>query len=82
MSSPTGNTDSVAALKYAQARRQWGALIKFFTITEVAECLNISTRTVRRWIKSGALPVHSIGGVVRVSDADFAAFLAVRRNGA
>jgi hypothetical protein len=35
---------------------------------------------VRRWIKSGALPVHRINGVVRISGADFAAFLAALRD--
>jgi excisionase family DNA binding protein len=53
--------------------------LRFRTIGEVANCLVVSTRTVRRWIKSGALPVHRINGLVRVSEADFAAFLAVRR---
>jgi len=53
---------------------------KFYTIEQIADCLVVSTRTVRRWIKSGALPVHRINGVVRASEADFAAFLAARRD--
>ena len=53
--------------------------IKFYTSDEIAEALGVSLRTVRRWIKSGALPVHRIGGLVRISEADFAAFLALRR---
>jgi len=52
---------------------------RFLTITDVADALSVSTRTVRRWIKSGALPVHSIEGILRISEVDFAAFLAVRR---
>jgi excisionase family DNA binding protein len=55
------------------------ALPRFLTITQVADALSVSTRTVRRWIKSGALPVHLIEGILRVSEADFAAFSAVRR---
>lgn len=53
---------------------------RFFTIAQVAEALNVHIRTVRRWIKSRVLPVHRIGGVVRIAEADFAAFLVVRRN--
>jgi excisionase family DNA binding protein len=52
---------------------------RFFTITQVADAVSVSPRTVRRWIKSGALAVHSIEGIVRVSEVDFLAFLAVRR---
>jgi excisionase family DNA binding protein len=51
----------------------------FCTIADVAERLDVCERTVRRWIKAGALPVHRIGGLVRISEADFAAFLALRR---
>jgi excisionase family DNA binding protein len=37
--------------------------------------LNVSPRTVRRAIESGALPVHRFGRLVRISDADLQAFL-------
>jgi excisionase family DNA binding protein len=53
---------------------------KFLTIEQVADCLGVSTRTVRRWIDDALLVVHRIKGVVRISEADFAAFLAARRN--
>jgi excisionase family DNA binding protein len=52
---------------------------RFFTINDIAQCLGVSTRTVRRWIKSGALVAHRFGVIVRISEPDFAAFLAVRR---
>ncbi len=51
----------------------------FFTIAEVAGPLNVSTRTVRRWINLGLLRVHRFGRTVRISEADRAAFLAVHR---
>jgi excisionase family DNA binding protein len=54
---------------------------RFFTIAEVADCLVVSTRTVRRWIASGELPAHRIGGIVRISEADVLTFLALRREG-
>jgi excisionase family DNA binding protein len=56
-------------------RRAARSATRFFRISDVADCLEVSTRSVRRWIKSGALPVHRINGVVRISEADFAAFL-------
>jgi excisionase family DNA binding protein len=61
------------------ARRRRREPMQFLTIAELAERLNVCERTVRRWTKSGALPIHRIGNIVRVSDADFAAFLALRR---
>ena len=57
----------------------FGTPHRFLTIAEVAELLQVCTRTVRRWIKSGVLPAHRIGGVVRIAEADLLAFLALRR---
>jgi len=51
-------------------RRRRREAMHFFTVAEVAECVRVSTRTVRRWIKSGALPVHLIEGIVRVSGGE------------
>jgi excisionase family DNA binding protein len=53
---------------------------KLRTVAETAELLNTSTRTIHRLIQSHALPVHRFGRVVRISDADIAAFLAANRN--
>ncbi len=53
---------------------------KFYRIEQVADRLEVATRTVRRWIKAKLLIVHRINGVVRVSDDDLAAFLASRRD--
>jgi len=51
------------------------------TIDEAAEeVLNTSSRTVRRLIESGALRVHRIGRLVRISDADLQAFLDENRS--
>ena len=55
-------------------------VIKLFTIEEVAETLNVSSRTVRRLIESGALPVHRLGRLVRIADADLVTFLAASRS--
>jgi excisionase family DNA binding protein len=51
-------------------------LTRLRTIDETAEMLNMSPRTVRRLIDAGALPVHRIGRLVRISEPDLATFLA------
>lgn len=49
------------------------------TIKQAAVQLAVSDRTIKREIASGNLPVHRIGGAVRISLNDFAAYLAARR---
>jgi excisionase family DNA binding protein len=53
---------------------------KFYTIEQIAECVDASTRSVRRWIEKGLLVAHRINGLVRISEADFRAFLATHRD--
>jgi excisionase family DNA binding protein len=65
--------------RHARGRRHCDNQIKFFTIAEVADRLDVATRTVRRWIKGGELVVHRIGGVVRIAESDLRAFLALHR---
>jgi excisionase family DNA binding protein len=56
-------------------------LTRLRKIDETAELLNVSPRTVRRLIESGALPVRRFQGrVVRIADEDLAAFLAASRS--
>jgi excisionase family DNA binding protein len=65
---------------FADGRRHHGSgLPKYYTIKAVAEALDVSTRTIRRWIENGDLAVHRIDGVVRVAEADLRAFLAQHR---
>jgi excisionase family DNA binding protein len=66
---------------FGRGRRHRDNQIQFFTIAEVAERLHVATRTVRRWIEAGHLVAHRIGGVVRISESDLRAFLAVHREG-
>jgi excisionase family DNA binding protein len=70
-----------AAFGHVRGRRYRDNQIKFFTIAEVAERLNVATRTVRRWIKADDLVVHRVGGVVRIAEGDLRAFLALHREG-
>jgi excisionase family DNA binding protein len=54
--------------------------MKFYTIEQIAECVDASTRSVRRWIAQGLLIAHRINGLIRISEADFQAFLAAHRD--
>jgi excisionase family DNA binding protein len=56
------------------------ATTEFLTIDEVAQALGVSTRTVRRWIKSGQLVAHRMRRMVRIAPADFDAFLRQHRD--
>jgi excisionase family DNA binding protein len=79
---PQNDRDAEAAPSgHVRGRRHRDSQIKFFTIAEVAERLNVATRTVRRWIKVGDLVVHRVGNVVRIADSDLRAFLALHREG-
>jgi excisionase family DNA binding protein len=57
------------------------ALPKYYAITAVAEALDVSARTVRRWIANGDLIAHRVDRVVRVADTDLRTFLALHREG-
>jgi excisionase family DNA binding protein len=48
--------------------------LNFYTITDVAEMLGLSVRSVRRLIARAELAVHRFGGAVRVAEADLKAF--------
>ena len=63
-------------------RRHHGSgLPKYYAIKAVAEALDVSPRTVRRWISKGDLVVHRVNGVVRIGEDDLRAFLALHREG-
>lgn len=53
---------------------------RFFTITQIAELLSVSTRTVRRWVACGELLAHKFSGLVRVSELDLRTFLERHRD--
>jgi excisionase family DNA binding protein len=78
---PSDRGWQATALNHVRGRRRRDGHLPFFTITEVAEDLNVSDRTVRRWIEDGKLVAHRIGGVVRIAETDLRAFLALHREG-
>ena len=52
----------------------------FWTIQDLAENLDVSPRTVWRWIDAEDLIVHRFGRSVRIADNDRRAFLAAHRD--
>ena len=40
------------------------------TIEEAADEMGVSARTIYRWIKTGYLPAHKLGGGWRIKQAD------------
>jgi excisionase family DNA binding protein len=70
------------SVNVADGRRHRGSgLPKYHTIKAVAEALDVSSRTIRRWIANGDLVVHRVDGVVRIAEGDLKAFLALHREG-
>ena len=49
---------------------------QFNSPVEIGRRLDVHAKTVKRLIKSGELRAHLVGGQYRVSDEDFAAFVA------
>jgi excisionase family DNA binding protein len=53
--------------------------LEFLTIEATAVNLDVSTRSVRRWIESGELAAYRIGRLVRIAPSDLTAFLGRHR---
>jgi excisionase family DNA binding protein len=54
---------------------------QFYTAEDVAEILNVSKRTVCRYIKSKMLIVHKFGRPTRIADSDLRDFIDRSRRG-
>ncbi len=54
---------------------------RLLTVADVAECLRVNAKTVRRWIATGELPAYKVGRQWRVAEEDLWAFLAKHRCG-
>lgn len=54
-------------------------LPQLLCLKEVAARLGVSPKTVQRCVRRGELPVHRIGGQVRISESDLRGFVAQRR---
>ena len=45
------------------------------TLKQAADTLQVSTKTVRRWVQSGDLIHHRFGRQLRISEIDLQAFI-------
>ena len=54
-------------------------LPQFLSVRAFAEQVDVSTKTVGRWIKSGDLHVHRLGRQIRITEEDAISFAAYRR---
>jgi len=53
-------------------------LNRFYTVAQVADRLEVSRRTVYRWIADSLLVVHRFGRQIRVSEPNLRAFIDAR----
>jgi len=49
--------------------------IKFYTIPEVAEALNVTPQTIRAWIKQGKIKSQRIGRPILITENNLKEFL-------
>ena len=61
-------------------RERASTLPRLLSIETVAATVDVSPKTVRRWISAGELPVHRLGRQLRISEADLAVFIARSRS--
>ena len=52
---------------------------RFTSIGELADQLNVTPRSVRRWLAAGELPFFKLGRSVRIAEKDVEVFLEARR---
>jgi excisionase family DNA binding protein len=77
---PSDSVMETASFAHVRGRHRSGSgLPRYYAINAVAEALDVSGRTVRRWITNGDLIATRVRGVVRISDDDLRAFLALHR---
>jgi excisionase family DNA binding protein len=74
MMNTTGHVGRHVANDGARVHRPY-----FFTVRAIAGQLDVSSRTVHRWIKNNELIAHRVGRSVRVSEVDLKQFLVARR---
>jgi excisionase family DNA binding protein len=69
---------AVSAVGFAKTRNgpQSATLHRFYTIQDVSAALEVSSRTVSRWIARGDLIAHQLGRSIRIADDDLRVFLA------
>jgi len=57
------------------------ALPELLTIEQTAKVLQVSSKTIRRWIDTGDLIAHRLGRQWRISEMDLQTFIRMGRQG-
>jgi excisionase family DNA binding protein len=50
--------------------------LAFYSVDEVAERLNLCSKTIRNWIRDGRLPAHRLGKKLAIAKSELTAFIA------
>jgi excisionase family DNA binding protein len=56
------------------------ALPRLLTLPDVAKVLGVCTRSVRRLIERGEIPVHRVGRLIRITETDLHNYIRLCRN--
>ena len=48
---------------------------RLLSVATVADRLEVSVKSVRRWIETGKLKIHRLGRCVRISESDLREFI-------
>ena len=65
--------------RHAGGDKKAAIVPRLLSIETVAAILDVSPKSVRRWIAAGLLPVHRLGRQIRISEPDLAAYIARSR---
>ena len=52
---------------------------RFYSVAQVAQHLQVSQKTIRRWIEGGDLDVYRLGRLIRISDQALQAYLQTKQ---
>jgi len=78
-SSPAGRAECAGRLMSKPSPAVQPVIPQMHAVDAVAQRLGVASKTVRRMIRRGELPVHCIGRLLRVSDDDLHEYLLKRR---
>ena len=59
-----------------RSEREWVEDEKYYTVEEVADILNVSPRTVRRWVRSKVVKSYKFGAARRIASSGLQALIA------
>jgi excisionase family DNA binding protein len=77
---PDIGVTSYKELKIVKSPRSTSPILpRLLTVAECADALNMSERTIWRWIEAGELATYRLGRSVRIAERELVRFLERRR---